>query len=279
MRKVLLIAALGIFVGTAVGTAAGQSTGSLPPAFDGVGIDEKLGQEIPRDLLFLDETGGEVAIGSYFDGETPVLLNFVYHECPMLCSLMLTEFTKTLTDLYEQDGWTPGGQFDVVTVSFSATEIPDQAAKAKDRHITQLGVEEAADGWHFLTGTDDNIQALASAVGFSFKWMEDAQEFAHPAALMFLSGSGVITRYIHGMAYDARDVRLATVEASEGRVGSAADKIFLFCYRYDPDANSYVADAWNLMRGGGVLTLLLLGGTLLLYWRRERRTLTPAVSA
>ncbi len=275
MRTGLLIA----FLGCLVGTTAGQPTGSLPSVFDGVGIEEQLGEEIPGDLLFLDKNGREVAIGSYFDGETPVLLNFVYHECPMLCSLMLTEFTKTLKDLHQQDGWTPGDQFDVVTVSFSATEIPEQAARAKDRHITQLGVEEAADGWHFLTGSDDSIQALASAVGFSFKWMDDTQEYAHPAALMFVSGSGVITRYIRGMAYDSRDVRLATVEASEGRVGSAADKIFLFCYRYDPDANSYVADAWNLMRGGGVLTLLLLGGTLLLYWRRERRTLTRAVSA
>jgi protein SCO1/2 len=266
-------------LGLLVGTTYGQPTGSLPAVFDGVGLDEQLGDEIPRSLAFLNEAGDEVALGSFFDGEKPVLLNFVYHECPMLCSLMLTEFTKTLGDLHEDRGWTPGNQFDVVTVSFSATEIPEQAARAKERHITQLGVEEAADGWHFLTGSDESIQALASAVGFSFKWMDDTQEYAHPAALMFLSGSGVITRYIHGMAYDARDVRLATVEASEGRVGSAADKIFLFCYRYDPDANSYVADAWNLMRGAGVLTLLLLGGTLLLYWRRERRTLTPAVSA
>ena len=275
MRRGLLIAVLGL----TVGTATGQATGSLPAVFDGVGIDEQLGKEIPKDVAFLDESGNEVTIGSFFDGKTPVLLNFVYHECPMLCSLMLTEFTKTLKDLREEDGWIPGDQFDVVTVSFSATEIPEQAARAKERQIAQLGVDEAANGWHFLTGSDENIQALASAVGFSFKWMDDTQEYAHPAALMFLSGSGVITRYIHGMAYDARDVRLATVEASEGRVGSAADKICLFCYRYDPDANSYVADAWNMMRGGGVLTLLLLGGTLFLYWRRERRSLTPAVSA
>lgn len=274
MTRGLLIA---LFLVTAL-PASAQPTGSLPAAFDGIGIDEQLGDEIPRDLLFRDSEGNEVALGSYFDGETPVMLNFVYHECPMLCSLMLTEFTKTLVDLEEQEGWTPGDEFEVITVSFSGTEIPDQAARAKERHLAQLGVEEAGDGWHFLTGSDDNIQALAAALGFSFRWIDDTQEYAHPAAVMFLSGSGVITRYIHGMAYDTRMVRLATVEASEGKVGSAADKIFLFCYRYDPEANSYVADAWNLMRGGGLLTLLLLGGTLILYWRRERRTLTPTVS-
>lgn len=268
---------IALFFTTALAASA-QPTGSLPAAFDGIGIDEQLGNEIPRDLAFRDSEGNEVAIGSYFDGETPVLLNFVYHECPMLCSLMLTEFTKTLIDLQEQEGWTPGDQFEVVTVSFSGTEIPDQAARAKEKHLAQLGVEEAGEGWHFLTGSDESIQALAAALGFSFRWIEDTQEYAHPAAVMFLSGSGVITRYIHGMAYDTRMVRLATVEASEGKVGSAADKIFLFCYRYDPEANSYVADAWNLMRGGGLLTLLLLGGTLILYWRRERRTLTPTVS-
>lgn len=274
MIRSLVIA---LFLVTAL-PAFAQPTGSLPAAFDGIGIDEQLGDEIPRDLLFRDSEGNEVALGSYFDGETPVMLNFVYHECPMLCSLMLTEFTKTLVDLEEQEGWTPGDEFEVITVSFSGTEIPDQAARAKERHLAQLGVEEAGDGWHFLTGSDDNIQALAAALGFSFRWIDDTQEYAHPAAVMFLSGSGVITRYIHGMAYDTRMVRLATVEASEGKVGSAADKIFLFCYRYDPEANSYVADAWNLMRGGGLLTLLLLGGTLILYWRRERRTLTPTVS-
>ncbi|NNE68894.1 MAG: SCO family protein [Rhodothermales bacterium] len=258
--------------------ALAQPTGSLPPAFDGIGIEERLGEEIPGDLVFRDATGKEVTIGSYFDGETPVMLNFVYHECPMLCSLMLTEFTKTLIDLNQDEGWMPGREFDVVTVSFSGTEIPDQAARAKEKHLTQLGVEDAGDGWHFLTGSDENIRLLSEAMGFSFKWIEDSQEYAHPAAVMFLSGAGVITQYIHGMAYDTRMVRLATVEASQGKVGSAADKIFLFCYRYDPEANSYVADAWNLMRGGGLLTLLLLGGTLFLYWRRERRTLMPSMS-
>lgn len=242
--------------------------------FDGVGIDAQRGREIPRDLVFLDEAGSEVLIGSYFDGSRPVLLNFVYHECPMLCSLMLTEFTKTLVELEEEEGWIPGREFEVVTVSFSAAELPDLASRSKDKYIAQLGLDGAAQGWHFLTGSDNSIQGLAEAFGFGFKWVEQSQEFAHPAALMFLSGSAVITQYIQGMTFPVRDVRLAIVEASEGRVGSTADKIFLFCYRYDSQANSYVADAWNMMRAAGLLTVVLLAGFLFAFWRRERRKLT-----
>jgi protein SCO1/2 len=197
----------------------------------------------------------------------------------MLCSLMLTEFTKTLKRLHEEEGWIPGQEFDVLTVSFSGTEMPDLAARAKDRFVDQLGLEEAAAGWHFLTGTDESIAELAESVGFSFRWMANTQEYAHPAALMFLSPDGVITRYIHGMAYETRDVKLAVVEASEGRVGTAMDRIFLYCYRYDPLANSYVLEAWALMRTGGLLTVFLLGLGLFFYWRRENRTLTPGLTA
>jgi protein SCO1/2 len=271
VRTSLLISFIALFV---VRTGLAQRTGELPPVFEGVGIDAHRGQEIPRDLVFKDEAGTDVLIGSYFDGSRPVLLNFVYHECPMLCSLMLAEFTKTLAELEQEEGWIPGREFEVVTVSFSATELPDLASRSKDKYIAQLGSDEAAAGWHFLTGSDESIQGLADAFGFGFKWVEQSQEFAHPAALMFLSGSAVITQYIQGMTFPAREVRLAIVEASEGRVGSTADKIFLFCYRYDSQANSYVADAWNMMRAAGLLTLVLLAGFLFAFWRRERRKLT-----
>ena len=276
MSRTLVIALL--LAGLSV-PASGQRTGQLPAVFDGVGIEEQLGGQLPLDLPFRDAEGREVLLGDYFDGEKPVLLTMVYHECPMLCSLMLTEFTKTVAELAATEGWVPGKEYEAVTVSFSAGEVPEMAARSKEKHLAQLGIPEAASGWHFLTGTDASIDALSESLGFGYKWVEDSREYAHPAALIFSSGTGVITRYIQGMMFPARDVRLATVEASEGKVGTTLDKIFLFCYRYDSEANSYVADAWKMMRAGGLLTLVLLGGTLMFYWRRERRSLTPAVGA
>lgn len=252
--------------------AGAQDASGLPSVFDEVGIDERLGQTLPLDTPFEDETGRAVVLGDYFDGDRPVILNLVYHECPMLCSLLLTEFTRTLTEME----WQPGAEYDVVTVSFSATEDPTIASRAKERYLGQLGNPEAGAGWHFLTGEQESITALASALGFRYRWVESSQEFAHPAAIIFASGEGVITRYIHGMGYPPADVRKALVEASEGKVGTTVDRILLYCYQYDAEANSYVLHARNLMKLGGLGTLLLLGIGLAIFWRRERPSPQPA---
>lgn len=277
MRRTLLLAAwwlTAVGIAAVPGMSAAQPTGEIPPVFDDVGITERLGERVPLDLRFANENGEQVALSSFFDGKRPVMLNLVYHECPMLCSLLLTELTKTL----QQMEWQPGGQYDIVTVSFSATEDDSVAARAKAKYIAQLGRPEAAAGWHFLTGTPESIQALAASVGFRFRWVESTREFAHPAALMFLGPDGTITRYIHGMGYEPEDVRKALVEASEGRIGTAMDQILLYCYKYDADANSYVLHAQNLMKLGGFVMLLLLGTLLTLFWRRERRTLNHAAA-
>lgn len=268
-RTLTLVMAVLLFFGIApVQTALAQveAEKGLPAVFADVGVDEKLGDFVPPDLTFLNESGEEVTIGEYFDGSRPVILNFVYHNCPMLCSILLESFTRTLRDME----WTPGQEFDVLTVSFSATEAPDLAAQQKARYVDTLQRPEAADGWHFLTGSDESIQALTGSTGFKFKWIESSQEFAHPAVLIFLSGEGKITRYIHGMQFPPEDVRKALVEASEGRVGSTIDRIFLYCYRYDANANSYVIHATKLMKLGGFLTVLVLATGLAILWRRER---------
>jgi protein SCO1/2 len=238
----------------------------IPEIFEGVGITEKLGEAISGELTFFDEEGREKPLANYLDGTRPIILNFVYHNCPMLCSVLLESFTKSLHDLE----WTPGDQFDVLTISFSATETPDLASRQKERYLKTLGRPEAADGWHFLTGTEENIFALANSVGFGFKWIEETKEYAHPAALIFMDGNGKVTRYIHGMNYPPADVRKALVEASEGRIGTSLDRILMYCYRYDPAANSYVLSAINIMKLGGFLTLLILGVGLFVFWRHER---------
>ena len=245
--------------------AAAQLSGQTPAAFDGIGIDEQLGDSVPASLVFRDEQGEAIEIGSYFDEARPVLLNLVYHDCPMLCSVMLDKLTDALREMT----WTPGAEFEVLTVSFNAVETPELARRQKARYLAQLGKPEAADGWHFLTGDEDAINGLTEAVGFSYRWVEEQQEFAHPAALIFLGGDGTITRYLPGLEYPPRNVRAALVEASEGTVGTALDQIFLYCFRYDPEANSYVLQAIRVMQIGGTLTALALGAMLLVFWRRE----------
>ncbi len=251
--------------------AAAQLSGQTPPVFEGVGIDERLGAYVPKTIVFQDEHGEAVEIGSFFDDERPVLLNLVYHECPMLCNVLLDKLTGTLGAMT----WTPGAEFEVLTVSFNAIETPELARRQKARYLAQLEKPEAGAGWHFLTGDEAAIDRLTEAVGFNYRWVEEQQEFAHPAALIFLSGDGRIMRYLPGLAYPPRTVRAALVEASEGTVGNTLDQIFLYCFRYDPQANSYVPHAIKIMQIGGMLTALALGAMLFVLWRREGRRKRP----
>ncbi len=247
--------------------ALAQRSGQQLAVFEGVGIEPKLGAYIPLDLTFYDEEGRPVALQTFFDGRRPVLLTLVYHDCPMLCNLVLDGLTKTL----RQMSWTPGEQFEVLAISFDHRETPALVRRRKAHYLEMLGKPAAAAGWHFLTGDSTTIRALTDAVGFSFRWVPEKQQFAHPAALIFLSGDGKISRYLYGLEHDPGDVRKALVEASEGKVGTVLDQVLLYCFQYDPNENSYVANAFNIMRLGGAVTMVVLGITLFLFWRRERR--------
>jgi protein SCO1 len=252
-----------------------QPSGQMPAVFDGVGMDEQLGETIVADAAFFDEQGRTVRLSDYLQGQKPVLLTLVYHNCPMLCNLVLDGMTRALREME----WTPGEEYEVVTVSFAPDEGPELAARQKERYLGVLDRPAAAAGWHFLTGTEASIQALAGSVGFQFRWVEDAQEYAHPSVLIFLSGEGKISRYLYGLQFEPRDVRTALVEASEGKVGTTVDRLFLYCFRYDPNANSYVIHAVNVMKLGGLLTVLAIAAFLLVFWRRERVNLHKAEGA
>lgn len=262
-RAAVLVVLIASFV--SVSNTLAQPSGKLPAVFEGLGVDEQLGSTIPLDVVFRDERGREVAIGSYFESGRPVILNLVYHDCPMLCNLLLDGLTKTLREMV----WVPGEQFEVVTVSFSPLEGPELASRQKEKYLASLGKPEASKGWHFLTGDEDSIQRLARSVGFEFRWVEEQQQYAHPATLIFLGKEAKITRYLYGLEFEPRNVRAALVEASEGTVGNTIDQLVLFCFQYDPDANSYVVHAINVMKLGGLLTLLVLGIGLVILWRRE----------
>ena len=252
---------------------AQRSGQPLPRGYGDAGLDEQLGETVPTDVTLYDEEGEEVTLASYLQGGRPVILNFVYYDCPMLCNILLDGFTGALEGME----WTPGGEFEVVTVSFATGETPEMAARAKRSYLKKLGRPEAADGWHFLTGDEAEVERLTQAAGFSFAWNEDLQQYAHPAALVFLSPEAKITRYLYGLTFPPGDVRKALVEASDGTVGTTVDRLLLYCLQYDPNANSYVLHAQNAMRLAGLVTVLVLGAGLFLLWRRERhRTGEPA---
>ena len=269
---VAFLAALFLFAAAWPASALAQRAGQKLPVFEGVGINQQLGDTVRTDLTFRNEAGEAVTLGQYFEGDKPVLLELAYFSCPMLCPLMLDGLTGTLQGL----AWTPGEEYEVLTVSFDPRDTPETARQKKNQYVQKLGKVGAADGWHFLTGSPDAIEALTQSVGFGYRWVESKQEFAHPTALVFLSGEGKITRYIYGMEIPPDDARKALVEASDGEVGSTLDRIALYCFQFDPDENSYVADAFNLMRLGGLLTVLVLGGVLFFFWQRERQNLDEA---
>lgn len=251
-----------------------QRSNTTPRHLEGVGINEKLGQTIPTDLTFTNAEGEKVSLASYFDGQTPVLLNFGYYNCPMLCDRVWDGLTTSLQGL----DWIPGQRFKMVTIGIAPEETPEDSRLKRDKLLSRLEGVSAESGWYFHTGTKANIDSLADAVGFQYRAMqrsnqmdESIQQYAHPAGIIALSGRGKITRYLYGIQYESRSMKNVLLEASDGEVGNIVDRVVLYCSQFDPNANEYVADAWAIMRLGGVLTVILLSGALFFLWRQERR--------
>lgn len=242
-------------------------TGGREMALQGVGVDERFDSSIPLDATFRDHEGNTVRIGDIVDGRRPVVLHFVYYSCATVCDLAMNNVATALT----QQPWTVGTDFDVITVSMDPRDTPTDARNARGRLLGRYGRTEAEQGWHFLVGDEEQIQRLADAVGYRYRWDEPTQQFAHPAVLMILQDSGAVARYLYGLEIPPDDVRLALIEASQNRAMSTTDRVLSFCFQYSQHDGRYVLAAWNLMRAGGVLTIVLLGGFLGTYWLRERR--------
>ena len=238
---------------------------SLPPMLEGVGVDEKVGRNIDLDLTFINERGYPVPLRSFFTSGKPVILNLVYYKCPMLCNMVLNAQTQTLREI----PWTPGNEFEVVTISIDPQEGFDLAQKKRGEQLTSYG--RPAPGWHFLADHENHAKRLAEAIGFHYRYDQRIEQYAHAAAIMVLTPEGKMARYLYGVKYRSRDLRLALTEAAEGKGKFTIEKLLLFCYHYDPQSRSYTLFATNIMRGGGLLTMLILGGVLLRFWKKERR--------
>jgi protein SCO1/2 len=241
-------------------------TGKSTEVLKQVNIEQRLGNQIPLDLKFRDESGREVRLGEYFAKGKPVALTLVYYECPMLCNQVLNGAVGAFQAL----SFTAGKEFEVVTVSFDPREGPELAAQKKETYLRRYKREGAEAGWHFLTGDKASIDALADAVGFRYAWDEQSQQFAHASAVMVATPSGKLSHYFYGIDYAPKDLRLALVEASEGKVGSPVDSLLLFCYHYDP-ATGRFAPVMSVLRVAGVLTVLGVVALILYLVRKTRR--------
>ena len=244
----------------------GKAATEQIPILREVGIDQKLGDRVPLDLVFVDESGRDVRLGDLFR-DRPVVLALVYYECPMLCTQVLSGLDGSLTALT----FSAGKEFDLVVVSFDPGETPALAADRRKNFINRYRRVGSEGGIRFLTGRQESIAKLADAVGFRYAYDEASDQYAHPAAITLLTGDGRVSRYLYGIEFAPKDLRLGLVEASEGRVGTAVDTLLLYCYHYDPESGKYGMAIMNLIRLAGVLTVVGLGTFIVVSLRRERR--------
>ncbi|MDH5493023.1 MAG: SCO family protein [Myxococcales bacterium] len=268
---ILLLASGALHLGSSSAAAQRNPTGAVGratrvvPGLDRVGVQEHLDEAMPLELSFRDEAGQAVTLGDYVDGERPVLFLFAYHSCRTLCSLVLNATVEALQGVE----WTVGEQYDVVVLSIDPNDTPATAAHKRDQIAARYGRGEG--GWHFLVGDEAQIQAATEAAGVRFFYDAVEEQYAHPAVIMLLTPEGKLARYLYGISFPASDVRLALLEASEGRSISTVEQIILYCYSYNQDEHGYSLMAMNVMKIGGGITALALGGFILLFWLRERR--------
>ncbi len=246
----------------------GTSNG-LPNALQKIGIEQKLNEQLPFDAVFKDENGKEVKLGEYFGKGRPVILALVYYECPMLCNEVLNGLTGTLKSL----AFDTGKEFDVIAISFDASENdkPDLAKNKKESYMKRYGRPGTENGWHFLTGTQSEIDKVTNAVGFSYKWDEQSKQFAHAGGIMVTTPEGKLSRYLYGIDYAPKDVKFAVMESAQSKIGSSAEQLMLYCFHYDPSTGRYGLSILRIMRLGGIATLIGLGAMLFVFWRKGKK--------
>ncbi len=271
MKKVSHIAGIAAFLlGTCslhaqtIPGSVGPAAATMPTALQNVGFEPPLNGPMPLDLSFRDETGRSVQLREYF-GQKPVVLAFVYYNCPMLCD----QVEQGVVGVLRMLSFNPGRDYEVVFVSFDSRETPEMAAEKKKKALVHFRRPETDSGWHFLTGSKESIEAAAKAANFRFSFDAKSSLFAHASGVLVLTPDGHISRYFYGVEYPGRDMRLGLVDASAGKIGTPIDHVLLYCYHYDPTAATYSASILKIIRLGGVLTILCTVAGILISRRRE----------
>jgi protein SCO1/2 len=269
---VTVLAATGVSVTAAADSglpwgANVRATNEVPREIEDVGIDEHLGAQLDTTLAFKDDSGKAVNLKTYLDEGKPIILSPVYYECPNLCNLHL----NGMFDALKQLQWNPGKEFNLVAISIDPNETFKDAAAKKAVYMKFFGRPSTAEGIHFLTGTDESVKKIMKQVGFRYHWDPVTKQWAHTSGAMVVTPTGLISRYLYGISFEPKMLRLSLVEASNGRIGELMDKVLLFCYHYDPNRKGYAFYAYNLMRVGAGATVLLLGVFVVPYWMRQKK--------
>lgn len=249
----------------------GFASAQLPNWAEDIGYDQHPGEQLPLDTSFVRSDGTSVELSELF-GERPVILAFVYFECPMLCDQVLSGLVRSLRAI----SFDVGREFDVIALSIDPGETPALAAEQKAGWLKRYGRERTRAGWHFLTGEEANIKRVAGAAGFRYAYDAETDEYAHAAGVVVVTADGTLSRYFFDVEFPARDIRLGLVEASEGKIDRVIDRVLLFCFQYDRALGAYTLATWRVLRFLGALTVgaitLFIGRSL---WKERRK---PAVA-
>jgi protein SCO1/2 len=252
----------------ALSTVAMADNSATPPTLPGkVALQQKLNAQVPLDLMMRDELGRIVRLRQFFGHDKPVILSFMYYRCPMLCGMVQEGMTSALTEVK----FDIGKEYDVVTVSIDPRDTPEGAAEKKEHYVKRYGRLSASSGWHFLTAHESAIKALTGSVGFEYAYDPKVDQFAHGAVIMVLTPDGRVSRYLPGIQFKPRDIRLALTEASQGKIGGVSEQLLLLCYHYDPATGKYGKSAMAFVRAGGIATVLGLAGFIFVMIRGERK--------
>ncbi|MGC2238208.1 MAG: SCO family protein [Pyrinomonadaceae bacterium] len=246
----------------------GTSNG-MPPALEKVGIEQKLDSSLPLEAEFKDENGKTVKLGEYFGKGRPIVLALVYYECPMLCNEVLNGLTGSLKGIT----FDAGKDFDVIAISFDARENdkPELAKNKKASYLARYERKGTENGWHFLTGTQSEIDKVTQAVGFNYSFDAQSNQFAHAGGIMIVTPEGRLSRYFYGIDYQPRDLKFGIMESAQSKIGNPAEQLYLYCFHYDPATGRYGLMILRVMRLAAVATILGLGGMLFIFWRRNKR--------
>jgi len=242
-----------------------QNPSGDPALIKEIGLDQKLDAQIPLDLTFRDEKGAVVPLRQYF-GKRPVILTLVYYQCPMLCTFVLNGVLNSAKSMV----FDIGKEYDIVTVSIDPTET---ALLAESKHTMYAGLygrPGSVAGWHFLTGEEPAIRQLAASVGFRYVYDKTSEQYGHASGILVLTPQGRVSRYFYGIDYSPRDLRLALVEASGGKIGTTVDQILLTCFHYDPMTGKYGLAISRVVRLAGLATVLAISAMMVVFFRSER---------
>ncbi len=273
MLLALLITVLALPVGAAYAQDDSHSDHASEEAvLNQVAFDQNLDSQMPLEVPMIDEQGRRVSLGQYL-GAKPAILVFTYYNCPNLCPIILHGLSESLRTMQVE----VGKEFDVVVVSIDPRETPEQSTAAKAAIIASYGRWGSQNGWHFLTAPEDSIVRLADTAGFHYVYDAKSDQYAHPAGILVMTPGGRISKYLYGLEFSPRDLKLALVDASSGKIGTAVDQLLLRCFHYDPTRGKYTVAIREILKYAALLTMFGVGAMVLVLSRSKPRQSEPPI--